>query len=214
MLVAERDLGAAGGRELLAVCVVVRRPFATPAWYLCDLKVAPERRGGGLARRLLAACARSCLGSGEPAFGVSMDPATGPNRMLRTASRLVGAGASIAAGPRLGIWSLGYADWRRAESRLTAALGPVTFFDPAGTKDIVLESTGRPMPLLHAQHGPCARPGGVAARDGHVHMLCLPLDDPLATALGDLGIAVDATASVLQRGMAGFDWRQLLTSDI
>lgn len=198
--------------RLRGICVAVERSFAEPTWYLCDLKVAAGCRGLGLARRLMQACARRCLAGGGPAFGVSMDPATGKNRMARAAARF--AGAAIDSGPRLAIWSLRHGDWQRARAAVERLVGPVTFFDPAGTKDIVLGSTGRPMALLHAQHGEHARPGGGPARAGHVHMIASPVGDPLAAALRGLGLEAGASATVLHRGMRGFRWRDLLTSDI
>jgi hypothetical protein len=112
------------------------------------------------------------------------------------------------------IHSFDHATWQRVAPDVVAALGPVTFFDPHGTKDIVLASTGLPMPLLHVQHGPLTRGGPSSPRPGSVHMLSLPEGHELSLRLTSLGIASGATASVLQVGMDDFDWSWVLTSDI
>lgn len=207
--IAERD------GQLIGVAVAVLRRLPHPVGYVCDLKVrrgVPER---GLARCLLAGVLGPLRAASTPGFGVSMNPATGGNRLTRVARRIVGV--ELRDGPQLGIWSLTFDEWQQVRAEVEGALGTITWFDPAGTKDIVLRSTGRPMPLLHAQHGPFARSDGsatAAPRPDAVHMLCLPLADPLAAALGERIPSRPATASVLHVGMVDFPWQHLLTSDI
>ncbi len=198
--------------ELAGVLVAVRRRMPEPLWYLCDLKVAEVAGGAGLARRLLRAFATDHLPATPRAFGVSMNPAQGENRLARLALRCAGSG--IAAGPTLAVVSFDFATWKRIEPLVTATLGPVRFYDPRGRKDIVLASTGAPMPLLHLQHGESARGDTTDARPGSVHMLCLPERDPLLVALACAGVVAGATASVLHVGLPDFAWRRVLTSDI
>lgn len=203
---------AESAQGIVGVLIAVKRRTAHgPVWYLCDLKVSPlgER---GLGQRLLAAWARAHLEPTAAAFGVSMNAADGSNRMARVARRCPAAG--VVATTEVVLFSFDYPTWLRVGSTLERELGPVRFFDPRGTKDIVLASTGKPLPLLHAQHGPFARPVIGAARPDHTHMLCLPRTDRLVGSLADLGIAANASATVLHRAMPWFDWRHLLRSDI
>lgn len=201
-------------RGLAGVLVAVRRRLhARDVWYVCDLKVEASASGASIGRRLLRTFAADHLGDpATPAFGVSMNAADGTNRLAQLARRCTAAGDVRSA--RLVFFTFGFAACRDVARELEAALGPVAWFDPRGTKDIVLASTGAPMPLLHAQHGPCARRGAGPAREGCTHMLCLPDGDPLVARLRQRGHTPMATATVLHRGMPSFAWRELLTSDI
>src|SRR5690606_10637547 len=113
-----------------------------------------------------------------------------------------------------GVHSLDFATWERVAPLLRRSLGPLHLYDPHGRKDIVLVSTGAPLPLLHVQRGPLARPESVPPRPDATFMFCLPERDPLALELEGMGVSASGTASVLHVGMQGFDWRLVLTSDI
>lgn len=210
-----------GERVAAAGCGVLRRvPFRRGArprrtWYLCDLKVHPEFRRRHIPLRMLRAgfCPRYLYA--PRGYGISMNPGDGsPNRVVRLVQhwrwsplRLVG---------NLGIYSLDAAAMRDVWEVVERARGPLSFSSPRGIKDIVLESTGQPMPLLHAQFG-AERLEGAASREpvaGHVHMLCCLESDPLAAALAERGHAPGATASVVAHGMRGCDWEFVLTSEI
>ncbi len=203
---------AESAQGIVGVLIAVKKRTARgPVWYLCDLKVSPlsER---GLGQRLLASWARAHLEPNAAAFGVSMNAADGSNRMARVARRCPAAG--VVATTEVVLFSFDHATWLRVASTVERELGAVAFFDPRGTKDIVLASTGQPLPLLHAQHGPFARPRVGPARKDHTHMLCLPRTDSLVGTLAERGATPNASATVLHRAMPQFDWRHLLTSDI
>lgn len=206
---APRVLVAEAAGRIVGVLVAVRRRLAGhDAWYLCDLKADAA---GGTTQRLVAAWAAG-IARDEPFFGVSMDPADGVNRFARAARRRSPFGA-LAETP-LAVFSLDHDTWRRVEPVLAAALGPTSLCSNAGVKDIVLLSTGEPLPLLHVQHGPLAREPRVAPRAGAVHMLALPARDALVARLAESGVRTDTTATVLHRHMDGFDWRWLSTADV
>lgn len=90
----------------------------------------------------------------------------------------------------------------------------MSFVSLAGIKDIVLESTGQPMPLLHVQFG--LSPGSAEARPrpGHDHMFCTPAGDALDEACGAHGHTPMATATVVSTGATRTDWTFVLTSEI
>jgi len=199
------------GRRIVGVLVAVRRPVGGRAgWYLCDLKVDPVYARYRAATRLLTTWARLRLQDGEPVFGVSMNPARGDNRLVRAMQRW--RPGELAQTPIV-LFSLTHEQWLACRDDLREALGPVSWFDPRGVKDIVLRSTGRPMPLLHAQHGTFAQPN-TEARPDAVHMFCLPANDALVDRLGQRGVQPDASATIVHRDAVGADWRELLTSDI
>jgi len=115
---------------------------------------------------------------------------------------------------RIVFYSLDAAQMRGVVPLLEPELGPLAYLGLGGVKDIVLQSTGAPMPLLHLQYGPCAQGGVTAPVDDHVHMFCLPEGDPLVVGLGSMGHRPTATASVMHHRMGDADWRFILTSDI
>ncbi|HMQ23285.1 MAG TPA: GNAT family N-acetyltransferase [Planctomycetota bacterium] len=201
-------------RVLVGVLVAVLRDLthipgiATPCYYLGDLKVAPSHRSAGISRRLLRAF--DSFAPGRPAYGISMDPASGTNRVAATMAALPGV-ARVAS---LLLFSFDDVAWRVIEPLCTAAWSlPIQWVDHAGRKDIVLLRDGRPLPLRHLQHGPLARDDGDAPRAGSIAMLCLVADHPLATRL--LAAGHDAArASILERACPWRDWSFVLSSDI
>ncbi len=235
------------GETLAAVaCGMLRRvPFRQGeaprrTWYLADLKVHPDYRGRRLPLRMLGRyfpwnylrCPRG--------YAISMDPAGGgPNRI----ARLLGhwRWSPIAAVATLLIWSLDAAAAERAAPIVVRHRGPLSVRSLEGVKDLILGSTGRRMPLLHAEWprrlgshaepppdparaGP-STPGSLRSASaqgerflgpqaGHTHMFCAPEGDPLAADLAGLGLRPGATATILAHRMKRCDWRFVLTSEI
>ena len=118
----------------------------------------------------------------------------------------------MAAG--LELFSLNCAEMEAFAPVLELHRGPLSYLSLAGRKDIVLQSTGAPMPLLHLQFGPFAETGRMRPVPGHVHMFCTPTRDPLSEAARAHGLEPSATATVAQAGMTGQTWNFILTSDI
>ncbi len=181
-------------------------------WYLCDLKVRPDHRGAHLPLRMLSRAFPLNYLRCPRGYGISMNPPGGANRMVRLLQRFRWASATL--GATLELFSLDAVEMNRARAFVETHRGPISFLSLAGKKDIVMEGTGRPMPLLHVQFGPLAEAGAPAPVPGSVHMLCAPVGDPLAAGLRRLGFTPSATASVIQHRMGSSDWRFVLTSDI
>lgn len=93
------------------------------------------------------------------------------------------------------------------------ALGPIRFVDNRGVKDIVLETPGAPMPLLHAGYGSAAH-GGHGPCDGSAHMICIEAEHPLASALAAHGVEPTGMATLLLRNMDWFDPSAVSTSEV
>lgn len=200
------------GGELLGVLAATRRVIhGGVAWYLCDLKVSERGRGRLLARRMV-----ECLtsrGDVDRGYGISMNPAgTAPNRVIRLAAHF--GSSEISTGPTLHLYSLDAGAMAALLPVLIDVRGPASFLSLRGCKDIVLGSTGAPMPLLHVQHGPCAETGHAAPIEGHVHMFCVPAGDELDAAVARAAHRPSGTATVLHAGMSDVDWAFVLTSDI
>ncbi|MFO0676790.1 MAG: hypothetical protein U0169_09655 [Polyangiaceae bacterium] len=194
-----------------------------PAFYLADLKVAKSARGQRVPMRLMRhgflrhylACPRG--------FAVSMNPARGENRVVRLLQRFGSERfrwVSIDVGPVLRIHSLDAESMRRALPIVERHRGPTTFLSLLGKKDLVLRSTGKPLPLYHAQFGRSARAARIdgvssfAPVEGATHMVMAPEGDALDTELRSLGFSTVTTATVVSHRMRDADFRFLLTSDV
>ncbi|MCO5166688.1 MAG: hypothetical protein M9894_10020 [Planctomycetes bacterium] len=210
------------GDDVVAVCCGMLRQVparqgaaAGRAWYLADLKVHPDHRGRRLPLRLLARLFPWNYLRCPRGYGVTMDPpGRAENRVVRLFGRWRWSPSRPAA--RLLLWSLDRDQMSRAAPLVTARRGPVAFRSLEGVKDLVLGSTGRRLQLLHTEWRATAPgPGVVAAPQAdHVHMVCAPDGDPLARDLVGLGLAPDASATVIAHRMADCDWRFIQTSEI
>jgi len=204
-------IGAAAG-------ILRRLPFkpdgvARRTFYLCDLKISPAHRGRNVSLKLATyglfrhylRCPRG--------YAITMnDPSQKTNRIVHLAHKFRWASTDV-AGPLL-IFSLDAERMNQLAPVVVKHRGPLSYLSLRGIKDIVLQSTGAPMPLLHVQFGPCAAEGEVAPLSGHTHMFCTPSRDPLAAELKGLGYEPSASATILHHRMRGADWSFILTSDI
>ncbi len=183
------------------------------AWYGGDLKIHPDHRGNripmAMAGRVFVPNFLRC----RRGYAISMNPGDGSeNRVVRLLQRF--RWAPVHQGGTLELYSLDADAMRACAPLVSEHRGPLSYLSLRGIKDIVLESTGKPMPLLHVQFGACAEQGQPAPEPGSTHMFCAPRGDALAAAMTARGIAPSATATILHSGMSGSDWRFILTSDI
>ena len=208
-----------GGRVVAVVAAILRR--VPPArhkkpktvWYLCDLKVHPEYRGRYLPTAIFAHAFPKLYPLATRGYAISMDPdPERPNPVARLLKRFRLAPMSIAT--QLGIVSLDAKSMQKVEPVLRERFGCVSYLSLAGKKDIILQSTQAPMPLLHVQFGPCAEHGHPEPLDDHVHMFCAAIDHPLLQILKRQAIYPSATATVVHHRMEKWEWDFILTSDI
>jgi hypothetical protein len=182
-------------------------------FYLCDFKIEPRFRGRDIALKMAGhgffrnylRCPRG--------YAITMnDPAQETNRIVYLANKFRWASSEV-AGPLL-LFSLGHDEMRHHGPLLEEHRGPLSYLSLGGVKDIILQSTGEAMPLLHVQFGPCAEPGHPEPLPEHTHMFCSLAGDPLTKALEARGVAPSATAAIIFHRMPDCDWRFILTSDI
>jgi hypothetical protein len=197
--------------QLLAMLAATERRLADgPAWYLGDLKLAPAGQGLALTRRLLAVARDG--GGPARAYGISMNPGDGtPNRVVRLLAKLA---PEMRVAATLNFYSVDGAQMRELADLVATHRGPLGYLSLAGIKDIVLHSTGRPMRLVHVQHGPCAEAAAEDPIDGGSHMFCTPEGDALDRSVRERGCRPMASATVIQAGMGDTDWSFVLSSDI
>jgi GNAT superfamily N-acetyltransferase len=213
-------LAALDGDRVVAVLAgMLRRIPAAPGkrlrrvWYSGDLKVDPDYRGQRIPWKMLLHAFPRKYPICSRGYAISMNPGDGSeNRVVRLLSTFWVAPTRVAT--TLHLYSLDAESMRGLAPILESSRGPLSYLSLAGKKDIVLESTGKPMPLLHVQFGPCAESGIPWPIDGSVHMFCVPAGDPVESDLSAQGHVPSATATVLAHRMKRWDWRFILTSDI
>ncbi len=185
-------------------------------WYASDLKVHPDFRGRHLPVALLRRAFFQNYIRCPRGYGVAMDPADGrPPPSYRLLKHFRWLPFSLFAITPLDIFSADAATMARARPVIEAARGPLHFVSLRGIKDLVLESTHAPLPLLHVEFGVTRGPGVVdAPQQGFTHMWCAPRNDALLTALARMDIAPSAGATIIHHNLSRFDWSTLTTSEI
>lgn len=202
---------------MIGLCARVLRPPVPDinlprCWYVCDLKVHPDYRGQRTPLRIARAVFASSYARCGRGYAITMDPADAENRVVRLVQRLRLVPSLKVL--RLSFFSLDADQMTEAASLVEAHRGPVSYLSLGGIKDIVLESTGAPMKLLHVQFGPRAEGRLRTPVAGATHMFCAPVDDPLEKAMLDQGFSTSATASMLQHRLPAAAARWILTSGI
>lgn len=211
-----------GGSPVAAAGAVLRTlPLGDPAnprswveaWQVVDLKVRPDRRNTGLPLRLLTSALPKVLGRARKGFALAV---TGPGQRspaLDSLPRL--PFLSIRTGPVLDLFAVPPERFAEVRPALERARGKVGYLSLAGRRDLVSDTTGAALPIVHAQWGP------LAARDatseppaGATVLLFAPEGDPLHGALTRAGALPVARAVPLAIGLDGFDWTNLLSSDV
>ena len=205
------------GRLVAVGCGMLRTPEVGPRhWYLADLKVHPAYRGRHLPIALFRRAFVQNYVRAPRGYGIAMDP---PDGRVPPAVRLLAhfrfLPPSLLDTTRLDLWSSDEAGMRRALPLLAPGRGTPRFVSLLGVKDLVLESTGAPLPLLHLSFA--SRPERrtfAEPQPGHTHMWCLPRGAPLAAALAAAGFRPSASATIVHHRMRGYDWARIDTSEI
>jgi hypothetical protein len=141
-----------------------------------------------------------------------MDPKKGKNRVVELLHKFPLIPAKFET--MLCFFELSMEEASSVETDVSRILGEqIIFLRLAGIKDIVLESTGKPMPLFHAQYGPMADPKAKKIEEQGRYMFCTPKGSELYLFL-DSQFSVVTTATVLSHRMHGIDWSFILSSDI
>jgi hypothetical protein len=92
---------------------------------------------------------------------------------------------------------------------------PAHFVSVRGIKDLVLESTGKPLPLLHVSlREKRDRVLFDEPQAGHTHMWCAPRGSALQARCAAAGFVPTASATVMYHRMRNFDGSWIETSEI
>jgi len=182
-------------------------------WYFADLKVHPSHRGSHIPLAMMnkffikhyLICPRG--------YAISMNESgTRKNRVLKIIQRF--KWIPISSPGILNIYSLSCDEMMSFEKTLKNHRGELSYLSLSGIKDIVLQSTGKAMPLIHVQFGPAAEKGYQKPQEKSVHMFCSMESSMLDQECQKQGLKPSATATLICHRMKKANWDFILTSDI
>ncbi len=203
--------------KVVAVSAGIIREIPHKVFYLCDLKVHPDYRGKKIPLKMLSHGAIRYYLKCPRGYAISMDKGEQKeNRVAKLLSRF--RWLKIAPVEKLFIYSFTHEEIKRYRELIEKHKGPISFLSLLGIKDLILESTKKPMKLLHIQYGHDL--GGAHdaltkdAKEDHVHMLALTSGDPLKNEFDQLKIRSSSSATVIAHNMKIIKWDFIRTSDI
>lgn len=211
-----------------AACGILRelpliqgQPKKTRCWYLCDFKVIPEYRGSWLPFRMLENQFYQCYSTCQVGYGIAMnssDPTKLPAmaRISNHMSSLISSEISTI----LYFFSLSKSEMELVSELLSNNRSGIRYRSLQGIKDLVIQSSNAPLPLIHVEWPLETEPnteGQIFStpQEGYVHMFCVPKDDVLLQLLTEepYHFKHSATATVVSSGMES-DWKFIQTSEI
>ena len=199
-----------GGNSIVATCFVVCRRVPFPCWYIADLKVDRRYRNLGLVAFLYHKYhkyfTQNQVTSG---FGVSMSGGSSSSKVKRIAESL---GCETT---RLSIYLLDHVTTTRLCEKKILAFKELISME--NKKDLILKSTNRPLPLLHAVpifEEVHPRRGPILLPSGYSYMFCCPESSSLFLRFQKVALLPFASALIYSRGMKATDFAFLNTSEI
>lgn len=189
-------------------CMAAIRRFDN-IWYICDLKVMKEYQGQHISLKMIAK-ALSITQHRKKYYAISMYPTC--KKILKLLKYL--KYISIKNSGYLYIYSLNYHDMIHVQKILNKMWNNITYLDLGDKKSIILQSTKKPMKLLHLQHG--NQHGQYTyPQKNFQHMFCLHQNNNMIQILESNGIKKpDTKALIISYDMNNYNWDFVLTSDI
>lgn len=194
------------GKVIGLGCGVLRNINHKKVWYICDLKIDQNHRRKWIPFKMLLESFHK-IGQSNKIYGISMNNGK-ENKVLRLAKRI--PLLDFKKGPLLYIYSLEYNQMLKAKPIIEKYRGWFGLTTLSGVKDLIMQSTGKPMPLLHLDWNKSNN----MILDGYTYMFCCPENDPMKNELDKNGITTDITATIVYYNMKKFDWRFIMTSEI
>lgn len=196
-----------------ACCILRKNEQDILYWYLCDLKIVEKHRGQNLTGKLFMEFVNHFIKKTMRGYLISMDP--GSEQIVHLINKIKNILPGAIQKTKLLIYSVTTDVMKQIEEIFEIAFDSVSYLYLKGIKDIILESTKKPIELYHLQHG--APDNSVRLSDvpsTATIMFCFPIDSPLKIILDKLEIQTDSSATILSVGMQFYDWHNILTSEI
>lgn len=185
---------------------VLRTINGQHVWYLADLKALPDFKYKHLSEKLIRLNAPDYHSICDRYYAVAMKNQSGKDRINRFASRF--GFASLSIGGSLEFFTLSHDEVTRLADEIEACLGPMSFCSLDGVKNLIVTSTGCPMPILHARRG-----GSMNPTAGFDHMFSVSEGSAFSALIKRNGISTIGSAFVYQSNTA-FDINLLESHEI
>lgn len=182
-------------------------------WYICDLKVDKYHRGKWLPYKILKKLGPKIGFSGK-IYGVTMNSSKNDNKVLKLIKKI--PLLNMKSGGILYIYSLDYKTMKIAEKIIKKYRGYLSYTSLRGIKDLILDSTNKPMDILHVNwlHNENINNEFSQPKREYTHMFCCHENDPMYYELLINNITTNITATIVHSNMDNSDWSFILTSDI
>lgn len=202
------------GAIAIVTASVLRTINHQKVWYLCDLKAHPNHRNRKLTTRLVYRNFIPQILKSRKCYAISMDKPGEDNRTL-SILRNVKFNFFKSAG-KLMIYSLTKEQLDNAFLLIEKFKGKVGSVSLKGVKDIILQSTQKPMRLNHlvfnTENEVSCYDEKLEADD--IFMFCTKEGSILNNELTSIGIKTSSTATIIHHGMENWDWEFINTSEI
>jgi len=188
---------------------VLRDQTENPFWYICDLKIAPEYRGKGIAE-LIFLKAIKCKSISDKIYGISMDSQMGENKLINFSKKL--KHLSLERKETLFFYIVQIKELETISKYIEKRYGPYGFLSLSGTKDLVMQSNQEIYHLLHIvpEQKSNKELSEIACPD---IMFCAESSSLTHQKMQELGIRHACTASVISNmDLPNWDW--ILSSEI
>ena len=193
---------------------VYRENFNENCWYLADLKVLQSFQGRGLPVLMMKKSYLSFIKKCNKFYAISMNDKNRKNRIGRILSAI--EGIDFHQEEELLFYTFNHRQYCQLKDNIEGVLGEITLVSLSGVKDIILKSTGAPMPLVHIHHGNSYVEEKVKcnASEGHQYMICGTSNGMVSKICKTQSILPMASASVYQSCYPEIELDSLLTCDI
>ncbi len=179
------------------------------AWYLCDLKVHPDYLGQKIPSKIFKKnLITNYLKCGR-AYAISMNPRIGENRVVRLLKKFSWLPFNLST--KINFYNLPYQELLQFIENNN--LDSQCFLSLSGIKDLILNSTGKPIKLLHFQSRQLIDTVYIGPTPDHIHMYCAIVGSNLDNLLSKR-FKPAASASVISHRMNNFNWDFISSSDI
>lgn len=183
-----------------------------PTFYLCDLKIDPKYRGKHIPFQMLLS-AKQKLNISNRIYGITMNKNDNKENKVVKLSKKIPL-LNFKSGGKLMIYSIDYDTLLKIKPIIEHHRGNISFLSLLNIKDLILKSTGSPLPLLHIQWQSNDINNIIEPIPGYTYMFCCHIDDPLYIDLINHNIITNTTAEIIHHNMDDVDWKFILTSDI
>jgi len=187
--------------------MILRNINKQKVWYMCDLKINEEYRNRYLLSRLVAYNLFNWYCKSNKMYGICMNPC---QKLTGIVNKFRFFGFKTSG--NLIIYMVDYNIMMSLHRILEQYQGSISYLSLLGIKDLVLQSTNKPMKLLHLQHGKAYNRFHLSYPvKNYKYMFCLHETHQLTVYLKPY---VYASATIVHYNMNNFNWNHILTSDI